>query len=303
MTTQNDWRAPYGDYRKKTSAAASSKPPRYLRRYVAGQSDASAFDAQEVLDAISEPFRGTRKNWLAEFCENLDAFLEGCELSVGEDPFDKDAHALIARVAPVEDEFWDMRVTAPKPGIRAFGAFAELNTFICLTWEYRDVIADFLRGFFRDQVLEKLAIFENGLLCEGNCDNSVLDEFLTEFVESTNAQGFRRKFVNLTGVKAYLSQMEVTSSANFERTFSKLNSIGPAVGASLSSYGQKASEYTFRSFRMHYDVTVNTTLGAPEFIFERRSGSAFSSKAFFASAPVRTEEHLKMLSSLEALLS
>jgi hypothetical protein len=95
-----------------------------------------------VLDAVSEPFQGTRKRWLAEFRENLDAFLEGCELSVGEDPHDKDANALMARVAPVEDEFWDMRVTAPKPGIRAFGAFAELDTFVCLTWEYRDVIRD-----------------------------------------------------------------------------------------------------------------------------------------------------------------
>jgi hypothetical protein len=99
------------------------------------------FVSREVLDAVSEPFKGKRKKWLAEFRENLDAFLEGCELSVGVDPHNKDSNALMARVAPVQDEFWDMRVTAPKPGIRAFGGFAELDTFVCLTWEYRDVIA------------------------------------------------------------------------------------------------------------------------------------------------------------------
>lgn len=101
------------------------------------------FVSREVLDAVSEPFQGVRKTWLAEFRENLDAFLEGCELSVGENPFDKDAGALIARVAPPEDEFWDLRVTAPNPGIRAFGAFAEFDTFICLTWEFRDAIGDY----------------------------------------------------------------------------------------------------------------------------------------------------------------
>jgi hypothetical protein len=103
----------------------------------------TVFVSREVLDAVSEPFLGSRKNWLAEFRENLDAFLEGGEMSVGEDPFNKDANALIARVFPVEDEFWDMRSTAPKPGIRAFGGFAEFDTFICLTWEYRDAIGDY----------------------------------------------------------------------------------------------------------------------------------------------------------------
>ena len=100
------------------------------------------FVSAEVRDAVSEPFTGPRKKLLAEFRENLDAFLEGGEMSVGENPHDKDAYALIARVDPVQDEFWDMRVTAPKPGIRAFGGFAELDTFICLTWEYRDVIGE-----------------------------------------------------------------------------------------------------------------------------------------------------------------
>ncbi len=61
-------------------------------------------------------------------------------MSVGEDPDNKDPDALIARVHPIQDEFWDLRVTAPKPGIRAFGGFAELDAFVCLTWEFRDAI-------------------------------------------------------------------------------------------------------------------------------------------------------------------
>lgn len=44
----------------------------------------------------------------------------------------------MARVHPVTDEIWDIRSVDPKPGIRTLGSFAEKDTFIALTWEYRE---------------------------------------------------------------------------------------------------------------------------------------------------------------------
>ena len=51
---------------------------------------------------------------------------------------------MLARVHPVEDDFWAIRVTLPEdtPGIRAFGAFAGKDEFIALTWGYQEVIDD-----------------------------------------------------------------------------------------------------------------------------------------------------------------
>ena len=43
----------------------------------------------------------------------------------------------------MDDEFWDIRCISPNPGIRAFGAFAEQDVFVVLTWEYREDITDF----------------------------------------------------------------------------------------------------------------------------------------------------------------
>lgn len=70
----------------------------------------------------------------------LDGFTEGNWITVAEDPFDKDARAILARVDPIEDEIWDFRCLDPKPGIRAFGRFSEPNTFIALTWDYREIV-------------------------------------------------------------------------------------------------------------------------------------------------------------------
>ncbi len=68
----------------------------------------------------------------------LTGFVEGDYITVAEDPFNKDAAAIMARVAPPEDEIWDFRCLDPKPGIRALGSFADQDTFVALTWDYRE---------------------------------------------------------------------------------------------------------------------------------------------------------------------
>lgn len=103
------------------------------------------FVSRTVLDAVNPPFaQATRRlrQLHAEFRATLDGFLEFGEISVGEDPDTKDSDALLARVHPVSDEFWDFRITAPHPQIRAFGGFVKKNKFVLLTWDYRDSIGD-----------------------------------------------------------------------------------------------------------------------------------------------------------------
>jgi hypothetical protein len=51
---------------------------------------------------------------------------------------------MLARVHPVEKEFWSIRITAPEdtPGIRSLGAFSNKDDFVALTWDKREIIAD-----------------------------------------------------------------------------------------------------------------------------------------------------------------
>jgi len=100
------------------------------------------FLSEEAHLAVHPPFEQANQTLHAEFRQNLDAFLEGGEMTVGEDPKTKASDALMARVAPVEDGFFDFRVTSPRPQIRAFGGFAEFDTFVIVTWNYRDAIGD-----------------------------------------------------------------------------------------------------------------------------------------------------------------
>jgi hypothetical protein len=97
------------------------------------------FVSTEILDDVSPPFAESREGLrLSEFRELLDAFLEGGEFSVADNPDTKPSDAMLARVHPVADDLFDFRSVAPRPGIRAIGGFSERNTFVALTWDWRE---------------------------------------------------------------------------------------------------------------------------------------------------------------------
>ena len=97
-------------------------------------------DLAEIMSPPYPPTREGRRH--ARLDALLTGFVEGDFLTVADDPLDKDANAILARVDPREDEVWDFRCLDPQPGMRAFGSFAEKDTFIALTWDYRENIDD-----------------------------------------------------------------------------------------------------------------------------------------------------------------
>ena len=115
--------------------------------YTGSETARTMLVSRTVFDAVEPPFPANQSGIrLAEFRNWLDsAFSEGGEISVAEDPKLKPQDAMLARVLPVESEFWSIRVTDPAqtPGIRGFGAFVGKDYFVTLTWDYRENISDF----------------------------------------------------------------------------------------------------------------------------------------------------------------
>ena len=134
----------------------------------------------DILAAVSPPFADTEQGRrLGEFRAWLDNFMEGGEITVAEDPFNKPPGAMLARVDPVKDEFWAIRVTEPDetPGIRGFGAFDAQDEFIALTWDYREMIA---AGFYQEVILVRDTWRDYFGLASPFSGGS-LDEYLTNY--------------------------------------------------------------------------------------------------------------------------
>jgi hypothetical protein len=107
----------------------------------------AVYVSAEIYGDVMGPFKDAQDTHfhndsyrLSQFRAYLDSFSEHGEISVAEDPYSKPSDAMLARVDPVEDEFWDMRSVSPKPGIRALGGFVAQDEFVALTWNFREVL-------------------------------------------------------------------------------------------------------------------------------------------------------------------
>ena len=133
----------------------------------------------DVEAVVTPPFADTEEGKrFAEFRAWIDGFLEGNELSVSEDPFEKPPDTMFARVDPVEKEFWSIRVMDPEdtPGIRGFGGFAGLDVFVALTWALREDIDD-----FDNEVTEIEDTWRDYFDDEPPFSGDSLDEYLTTY--------------------------------------------------------------------------------------------------------------------------
>lgn len=134
----------------------------------------------EVLDVINS---GEEENWIAErhrrFEASLDAFINWEEVSVSENPFDKNRETFLARVAPIDWELWDIRTIEPPQGMRCLGGFVGQDEFIALVYDYRE---NYAQGEF-DNLVERchsewLRLF--GTLTPHS--GGTLDAYLTKYV-------------------------------------------------------------------------------------------------------------------------
>jgi hypothetical protein len=135
----------------------------------------------DILAAVSPPFPETEQGQRRqEFRHWLDAFSEGGEISVAQNPRQKPPEAMLARVEPVGEEFWSIRVTDPDstPGIRAFGAFLGKDKFVALTWEYREQIG----ADFDDEVTSVREMWCDLFGEEPPFFGDTLDEYLTNYI-------------------------------------------------------------------------------------------------------------------------
>lgn len=138
--------------------------------------------SKEVSEAVTPPwpenYEALRRSG---FRGELDAFTQGDEFSVAEDPFKKPGHTMLARVHPVSDEIWDVRSTDPNPGIRGLGAFGGKDFFIALTWNYRENFKDEDADYWTDEIERCKAKWSELFGSVPRFKGASLDEYISNY--------------------------------------------------------------------------------------------------------------------------
>ncbi len=112
---------------------------------------------------------------------DFDRFVEGKVLPVSlNDPHHKPVDSYMARLHPAEDEVWEIRSRAPKPGLRVFGRFAERDCFLALRLRRRRELGGAGSIEFQNEIRRCRAAWERILpACDPIKGNNV-DEYVSK---------------------------------------------------------------------------------------------------------------------------
>lgn len=161
----------------------------------------------------------------------------------------------------------------------------------------------FLHGVFEDRiVINKFQVFKEGLLCETRSSVEDCDLFLDDVIEwAENDFGINVVEKKQMG-RGYVSQIEVQSDVNLSHSFDSLTGFGDSLAAILRNYGQNPDRFDVAAIHFHCDTTRMDTAIPQVFALERRTGRPYESGIYFSRAPLLTQDHLKLLETLEQLL-
>jgi len=159
----------------------------------------------------------------------------------------------------------------------------------------------FQLGKFRDTIITKLSIYENGFSAEAAADTATVDEFLDD-IASWSASEFAVTNKAIDPVsRVYLSSLEVESDIDFSPQLDKLAAVRRTLHEMLTSDGFTIEPYDFNGFSLQVDHQPEPKpLRPSRFAFERRVGRPFSENIYYSEAPLSTQNHLRLLEKLEA---
>jgi hypothetical protein len=158
-----------------------------------------------------------------------------------------------------------------------------------------DAGVSFLQGYFRDIMIDKFQVYNNGLLCEAAADNQQCADFLDEIM-SWAPQHFNIPVK--PRMKAFQSKIEVTSTKDIRNTFAKFADVGSLIGRMLEGYGLQSPPYVAAGLVLQHEPQPNIASN-PNFEFAWRAERPFEDRIYYSSAPLRTQDHLQVLNLLE----
>lgn len=101
----------------------------------------------------------------------------------------------------------------------------------------------------------------------------------------------------------YHSQLEVLAEFSVDNWLERLRPLSDALSTLIESYGFGKFEFQLAGFKLRVDEThpVSAYLNS-DFSFERRANRKYEENCYYSQAPVRTQDHMKLLGMLKKLL-
>lgn len=212
------------------------------------------------------------------------------------------AAVILARVIGFSDTF-DLN---PKGNVfypDVVKALVERYCFQKFPQEFKDFDGqsgiEFLSGKAGDNVIERLVIFNDGILVDTRSDTKTSQAILEEALLWAKAKFGLNYQPGLIKRFAYVSQLSFYSDVSLNALSPALMHLADSLSTAVSELHGESIEYQTTSIMVQHDPLTRKTPIAAFTIFPRAE-TPFSERKYFSEAPVSTDLHLKLLKDFEA---
>ena len=159
----------------------------------------------------------------------------------------------------------------------------------------------FAFGRWDGTVINQLAFYAHGIAVETAASTDVSEKILYDVLRwgaNTLNINYHQDMIKR---KAYVSGLLFSTDVSLNALHPKLRGIGERLSSSVADSLGHVFPYEVTGIFFGYDTT-HTKPNAPIFTIERRADVPFTENKYFSTAPLPTEEHLKLLRDFETSL-
>ena len=146
-----------------------------------------------------------------------------------------------------------------------------------------------------------MTIFNDGIVAKSSSSTEDTDKFLENVISSSVTEFSLAFDPTMIRRKIYLSQLNVKLDKPLGSINPKLTAFAEKLSA-MCTTNIVPTNFEVGGLAFWTDNTFAITKTAP-FLIERRVNAPFSENRFYTKAPLRTDQHIAMLSELETILA
>lgn len=160
----------------------------------------------------------------------------------------------------------------------------------------------FEHGRFEDSVIRRFAIYTDGLISDAAAGTEVAEAFLQDFLNWMEVE-FDSKILGFSQeLRGYDSHIVAQLRTDMGSKISFVNQIADELLSIMSNYEQPAYAYHSSGFTLEADPAEIKPGFASKFSIERRANQHFEKDLYFCCAPLKSEDHIKILEKLESIV-
>lgn len=158
-------------------------------------------------------------------------------------------------------------------------------------------------GLFEGVGINEFSLYPDGMIVSSRANTDLLDAFIDDVM--TWAESALGVFETDVPPKErhYESSIVVSMKMDKEKSFPYLANLNHTLTTLQEKYGLRPFEFDFSALQVANDATAFGGRKPMPFTIARRINVPFEAEIYYATAPLKTNDHLEVLTALEAALS